>query len=228
MAIMNKRKVKYFKDADDYQANCFGKPINMRSLIGGEKEFAHIFAEGSEALESLLLELWEKGYSTKGCCKGHEVPEAYIKIGMRKIKHMTAEEYHQRQQKRFFKGIRGFQRIPEFALPYLELNHLTEREEQQLKTFLKGQMQNFAGRSIKGELGCVSISFQNQYDRQIDHINNEECWKEIRETFQRYFEKYPAKRNWRRNIEINESELTEEKLSEIQKQEEEKKEARDR
>lgn len=73
----------YFKDIQEYAKKYFGKSIPFAS-IEDKEAYAEVFAEGCEPLKTLLLLLWKQGYATTGCCKGHELPETYIRLTRRK------------------------------------------------------------------------------------------------------------------------------------------------
>lgn len=75
--------VVYFKDIQEYVKKYFGKSIPFAS-IEDKEAYAEVFAEGCEPLKTLLLLLWKQGYATIGCCKGHELPETYIRLAQRK------------------------------------------------------------------------------------------------------------------------------------------------
>ena len=57
----------------------FGKAIDFNMVVENKNEFAKVFAEGSDALESLLLYLWDTGIPTKACCAGHVVKPVFVK-----------------------------------------------------------------------------------------------------------------------------------------------------
>jgi hypothetical protein len=76
--------------ATEYQEKHFGKVLDCKNI---DESFAKIFAEGSPALEKLLLSMWHNGIVTNACCKGHILKPVFIKKILWMEKHISEEEY---------------------------------------------------------------------------------------------------------------------------------------
>ena len=61
----------------EYKKEAFGYVVDCEDVQKNQEEYAKVFAEGSEALEDLLLYLWSKGINTRGCCVGHPANEKH-------------------------------------------------------------------------------------------------------------------------------------------------------
>ncbi len=47
-------------------------------IITDKEKYAKVFSEGDIYLEKLLLEVWNQGIHTIGCCRGHNEKKSYI------------------------------------------------------------------------------------------------------------------------------------------------------
>ena len=57
----------------EYETNQFGKVVEEKDLANNPAEFAKVFAEGSVALEDLLLYLWANNIKTRATSSGFNV-----------------------------------------------------------------------------------------------------------------------------------------------------------
>lgn len=195
---MGKNRVVYFQDAEEYAEKHFGKPISTKTIMNEKEKYAEIFSEGCQPLEKLLLKIWSEGYDTLACCKGHELPESYLKITGHKIKRMSAEEYHMRQNGSWFQKPRGFVRAPEFTHPYIELHNLQPKEVSGFRNFLKTNLDLPGNVEIIYGERSIRISFHNQYDAKSKRIDNTECWQQILDVVNQYFER--LKMTWKEQV----------------------------
>lgn len=74
----------------EYEEKHFGKVLAMKDI---DDSFAKTFAEGSPALEKLLLSMWHSGIQTRACCRGHLLSPSFIKKVLWMRKYVTEEEY---------------------------------------------------------------------------------------------------------------------------------------
>jgi hydroxymethylpyrimidine pyrophosphatase-like HAD family hydrolase len=75
---------------NEYEEKHFGKVLAMNEI---DDSFATTFAEGSPALEKLLLSMWHSGLSTRACCRGHLLRPLFVKKVLWMKKYITEEEY---------------------------------------------------------------------------------------------------------------------------------------
>jgi len=183
---LKKRKVVYFEGIDEYAEKYFGRAINPVDFLNEREKAAKIFAEGSKALEELLLLVWKFGYCTKACCKGHRKPEEYIKMGLFKNSRMSAEEYHKRKNGPWYKRPRGYKMAPLFALPYISLCNLPKKELENLKEFLHKNLKLPERLPVRFGESELTVRFDNQFSNKTGEIDNEWCWEEVLQTFQNY------------------------------------------
>ena len=67
-------------------------PTIKQDIINKDKEkYAYEFSEGNHSLEKCLLKLWNEGFETIGCCRGHDNHKAYIglKLDEKAIKFLS-------------------------------------------------------------------------------------------------------------------------------------------
>ena len=80
--------------AYDFFDNNFGMVVTFEDIQNDPSSFSSVFCEGSVALRELLLNLWEHGIETRGCCKGHEEYHIYLKQNIfGNYKRINQEEY---------------------------------------------------------------------------------------------------------------------------------------
>ena len=81
---------------NDYAEKHFGKVLAMNEI---DDSFAKTFAEGSPALEKLLLSMWHSGIQTRACCRGHLLSPVFVKKVLWITKYITEDEYLQNMHK---------------------------------------------------------------------------------------------------------------------------------
>lgn len=88
-----------------YYKEQFGKVIDFNMVVENKDEFAKVFAEGSDALESLLLYLWDTGIQTKACCAGHVVKPVFVKQILWIKKYVSEHEYFEHCNQKHYKQL---------------------------------------------------------------------------------------------------------------------------
>ena len=93
----------------EYEEKYFGKVLAMENI---DDSFAKTFAEGSPALEKLLLSMWHNGMTTRACCRGHLFKPVFIKKVLWMKKYVSEAEYvknmHKSNYCRMITNVRGY------------------------------------------------------------------------------------------------------------------------
>lgn len=199
--MRKRKKAIYFEDIDEYAQKYFGKAIKINDVLKEKEKAAKIFSEGSKSLEELLLLVWEFGYSTRACCKGHEKEVEYIKMGFFKNERISAEEYQKRKNGSWFKRPRGYVATPSFALPYISFCNLPKRELENLKEFLQRNLRLPEKLPVRFGENELTVRFENQFSAETGEIDNEECWQEILQTFKKYLIK--DEKSWKADLRVD-------------------------
>lgn len=96
----------------DYKINQFGKVVEEKDIVNNPAEFAKVFAEGSVALEDLLLYLWANNIKTRACCTGHILKPMFAKKILWFEKNITEKEYlrniHKKTYRRYLVNHPGY------------------------------------------------------------------------------------------------------------------------